>query len=258
MISNKDHRIFSRMNFILERKALFQLCFIVLFIGLLVLFTWIIIKCVIKSNNNNNESFSSLMFLPQLYFINLKDRKDRKTRVIQQMNNVNYPLSKINRVDAIKESFNGALGCTKSHIKALKQALKQAFPYVLIIEDDFIWKKSNSKNKIIQTLNKIINDNNWDVCLLAGNPAVPNTQRNEYSKKVNKSMTTSAYIVKKEYIPKLLEMWEPSITAKPFVPLDVLWFKLQENDNWIITNPVLGYQGRSYSDVENGLVDYKV
>lgn len=39
--------------------------------------------------------------------------------------------------------------------------------------------------------------------------------------------------------------------------IDIYWKKLQ-NDKWYVTNPVLGYQRESYSDIEKRITNYGV
>jgi len=38
--------------------------------------------------------------------------------------------------------------------------------------------------------------------------------------------------------------------------MDIYWKQLQKTDKWYITNPVLGYQRMSYSDIEKRITDY--
>lgn len=215
----------------------------------------------VKKPTNKRENFQN----PKLYYINLKHRKDRKKNIIKQLNIINYPFNKVTRIDAIKHS-NGATGCGLSHIKALKLAIREnkKDDCVIILEDDFQW---NNKNPF-KTVNKAINSNtNWNVILLACNGKINKYSRN--LQKVVNCKTTSGYIIKVKYIPKLLKIWERDMNYRlknnikksdinsGKTCIDVSWIKLQKN-NWFSTNPVIGTQMKSYSDIESRLVDYGV
>lgn len=201
--------------------------------------------------------------LPKIYYINLKHRKDRKENLLKQLKMINYPNDKIVRIDAIKKD-NGAIGCGLSHIKVLKIALKEhdINDYITILEDDFEWKKSNAYDVI---MNAISSDTDWNVILLACNGKV-----NKYNKKllkVGSCSTTSGYIIKIKYIPELLKIWEKDMNSllndskinRGFESraIDQSWKKLQK-DKWYTTNPIIGKQMASYSDIEQKQVDYGV
>ena len=215
----------------------------------------------------NTEKFN--IKYPTLYYINLKNRTERKKHILQELNKINYPSNKIVRIDAVKHN-NGLTGCALSHIKAIKLAIKNNDDYAIIMEDDFTWKyDSNTTNKI---LNKCFNfKEDWNVILLSKNGEVK--QYNDFLDKVIQSQTASGYIIKKKYIPTLLKLWEENVSIRlkyniskknPYknytnhnTALDICWKKLQ-GDKWFSTNPILGYQMESYSDIEKKVVDYNV
>ena len=223
----------------------------------------IILYLLCKYLKNNTSKGGEINKLPKIYYINLKHRKDRKDNLLKQLKMINYPNDKIVRIDAIKKE-NGAIGCGLSHIKALKTALKnhKINDYIAILEDDFEWKKSNAYDVIINAINS---DTDWNVILLACNGSV-----NEYNKhllKINNCQTASGYIIKIKYIPELLKIWEKDMNSllndskinKGFESraIDQSWKKLQK-DKWYTTNPIIGKQMASYSDIEKKQVDYGV
>ena len=201
--------------------------------------------------------------LPKLYYINLEHRKDRKTHILRQLKKIDYPQSHIHRIDAIKHD-NGATGCGLSHIKALELAQKNhknKRDYIIILEDDFTW--IHDKNQTLKTLTHALNVSDWNVILLACNGTTSGAD-NKYVRKVNKCQTTSGYIIRIGYIPKLLKIWKKDMLhrqyTKKYIPdtcIDMSWKKIQHED-WYITNPKLGYQMESYSDIENRKVNYHV
>ena len=203
-----------------------------------------------------------------LYYINLEKRKDRKKHIEEQLKKIDYPKNKINRIDAINNK-DGLTGCGLSHIKALKEGLNQNDEYIIILEDDFEW--IHNKEKTLDILKNAVNNKDWNVILLSCNG---NSKKyNKYLNKVIDCQTASGYIIKKSYIPILLKLWKENINIRlkyninknnsykqynsHNTALDICWKKLQ-NNNWFLTNPILGKQMKSYSDIEKKVVDYKV
>ena len=98
-------------------------------------------------NFNNNNSYDKIDII---YYINLEERKDRNEHFINEMNKMNIPNYKINRIDAIRHE-NAALGCSMSHIKTLKEFIKSSHNNCIIFEDDFVF--TVSKDELINQLN---------------------------------------------------------------------------------------------------------
>ena len=84
--------------------------------------------------------------------------------------------------------------------------------------------------------------------------------------KVKDCQTASGYIIRKDYMIKLKEFWKNELNRflkqdKPFGhnnAIDQSWKKLQKKDFWVLSNPILGKQAPSYSDIENKNVNYGV
>lgn len=204
--------------------------------------------------------------LPKVYYINLAHRIDRNKQLLEELKNINYPNEKIIRVDAIFDKL-GSTGCGLSHIKAFELGLKTEhdIDYIMVLEDDFRWKYD--KKIVRNVLSQIMDNNNWNVILLACNGYT--SEYNTFFDKVENCQTTSGYIIKIKYIPKLLEIWKRDMEyrkkhhvvkgSKEEIEtcIDQSWKRLQ-NESWFITKPILGNQRASYSDIQGGFVDYKV
>ena len=82
-------------------------------------------------------------------------------------------------------------------------------------------------------------------------------------KKIHYSQTTSSYIIKRNYIPKLIDVFKDSTDdikqngKKHENCIDIYWTRIQPLDNWYAIYPSIGYQYDSYSDIENRFVSYK-
>ena len=69
----------------------------------------------------------------QAYVINLRSSPERWKAIKREFVDSDIRLT---RIDAVKSPYNGAHGCFRSFIKALKQAKRRHLPNVLILEDD--------------------------------------------------------------------------------------------------------------------------
>jgi len=235
------------------------------------IFLFFIIIYILLQKNTSLETYISKINY-NIYYINLIDRKDRKKELLNELYNCNVPKSRIFRINAIRKKL-GSYGCLLSHIKTLEKAKKDNIDYAVIFEDDFTFNKKVSITNIIKNLS----DLNWDVCLLSGNTIqlLDNIKTNIY--KVNNSQTASGYIIKKNYLPILLHFLKNTLRDNkeginyntiesckklnecPYTePIDISWKKLQKKDNWLIIHPTIGYQRKSYSDIEKKIVDYNV
>ena len=99
------------------------------------------------------------MRFPPILVINLKERTDRWNHISKQLNEWKVPYE---RVDAIKEKI-GWKGCTKSHLKCLRLAKQRNYPWVLVLEDDCLFKK-DTKERFEQLLPTLWNRREeWDI-----------------------------------------------------------------------------------------------
>ena len=223
----------------------------------------LLILFFIKLGQKKFESYNNFTF-PELYFINLRERPDRLSKIKNELNKIGYPKEKIIRVDAIKKR-DGALGCGLSHLKALEMGLNSMSNFIIILEDDFEF--TNSKEKTLSILRQSLYHPEWDVILLSCNG-----KSKPYSPGLNKVLdcqTASGYIIQKKYIPVLLKEWSNAMRVREKLNpargttlyretcIDIAWKKLQ-NDRWYLTEPKLGKQYASFSSIENKHVDYKV
>jgi glycosyl transferase family 25 len=199
-----------------------------------------------------------------ILYINLEYRTDRNEHILREISKICNDSSKIYRIDAIRKEI-GALGCGLSHIKALEYALEHPeWKNILILEDDFTFK-SNDTNSIISDITYIIKSVTvFDIILLSFSKYDLKYVDTPFSniKKMIYSQTTSSYIIRNEYIPKLLSVFKAAMLDMELNGrrvencIDIAWTKLQPSDNWYSTFPALGYQYSSYSDIENMYISY--
>jgi GR25 family glycosyltransferase involved in LPS biosynthesis len=214
----------------------------------------------IESFNNNNP----YNFIDIIYFINLDYRTDRRDLFITEMTKINFPNNKIKRISAIKND-NGALGCSCSHIKTLKEFISSPYNICLIFEDDFEFIVSESEFKI--QLTNIFNNNiDFDVISLSANAINLQDTQYDYLKKIYNSQTASGYMITKKFaINNLIDnfiigkyLLENNSNYDHMYAIDQYWKLLQPENNWYLFYPKIGKQRESYSDIQKGHVNYEL
>ena len=248
-----------------SKNALITTCIIILF----VLHFYLEYKYEKKAQENfDNARDQFFDKIDAIYFINLEHRGDRKDEFLSNFSPKDE--AKIHRIDAVYTKEKGAVGCLKSHIKALEMAVANGKDddIVMICEDDFYIKDIFYCNRMLEWGFKVLPK--WDAIMLAQNlhsfkDTEFETDKGEKIVRVTHAATGSGYLIKKSYIPKLLEIYkgdderyEETKEFKAEYCNDVSWKYLQEKDDWFAFKPAIGLQRSSYSDIQKGVVDYGI
>ena len=197
-----------------------------------------------------------------IFYINLEKRADRKEHFLEEMKKFCVDESKIVRIDAVYNT-NGALGCTKSHIKALEQFMANpAWLTCIIFEDDFTFYDTSLENNTGLLKKFFMNFTDWGMLLLASNQnRSPSKETHvEGIKEVVYSQTTSGYCLHKDSVTEVYNNFKESATAlekgNPIYQyaVDVFWNRLGMKRYSF--SPNMGYQYPGYSDIENRNVSY--
>ena len=235
-----------------------------------------------KKNNSVKKIINNNKDYLHYFYINLLEREDRNKFILDQFK-TNDKI--IHRIDAIKNS-DGATGCGLSHIKALKEgkkfAIENNLEYIVIIEDDF--KLINDLKTTNNLLKDIINysDIDWDVLVLTcgcflnnENKICVRNEKNDYLLKVINCSTTAGYIIKIDYVDKLVNNFQEAIELRIKhnvnkntndsheinnfnTSIDQYWKKLQKIDNWYVPQKYIATQRKDYSNIEDKLMEYKI
>ena len=179
-----------------------------------------------------------MLSVDHLLYINLPHRKDRMEYIVNECKRVEIPSEKMTRIEAIYTPNAGMLGCSLSHCKALELALSHPeWTWTLIIEDDakFI---DNPWTEIEAALKNA----NPDVLMISRGSAqvvIPTHPSSNNLYQIYTACGAVAYIVNRNYIPKLLKNIRESIEefTKPNGnicdhPHDVYWYSIQKTDKW--------------------------
>jgi hypothetical protein len=190
-----------------------------------------------------------------ILYINLANRADRLADIRKVLRTVNW-LAGSSRIDAVRDTTNGAVGCLKSHIKALETflAMPDNVRHALILEDDceFIVDPRPGVDLFLAAHG----DSDWDVLMLSSS-TLKEEPYTSYATRIQNAQTTAAYAVTRRFAAILLAHWQASLT-QPFLECDQSWKTLQAGSRWFCLLPKPGRQRESYSDIEKRSVNYGV
>ena len=203
-----------------------------------------------------------MSYIDKIYVINLEHRKDRLNGFMYQMEQMGMK-DKVERIDAIYTPDFGILGCGKSHLLAIDKVINSEYKNVLICEDDFRFYDINNAKEYLKFINDTID---YDVISFSANENVHSfkIENSEYPflHKGCGIQTASAYLLNKNFSQKLYNMMKEGVILLEntreiqLYANDIYWKNLQPISKWYLTNPKLGYQQASYSDIERMDVDY--
>jgi len=188
-------------------------------------------------------------------YINLRCRPEKDILCKNELSKIG--ISDPKRYNAFKTK-DGIVGCGMSHLSVIQDAKNNNYPYILVCEDDVVFK---NPEQIVEKINNL-KDEDWDVLLLGGNMFQPYSIHSDDAFKIGRCFTTTAYIVKNHYYDTLIKCWQPALqslikTNNRDYSLDVVWHKLQERDKWLLIRPLQVYQRPGPSDIEQRLTDYR-
>lgn len=204
--------------------------------------------------------------IEHIYFINLDHRYDRAQDFYKMMEQMGISEESITRISAIFEPMNGALGCTKSHIKTIETFLQSNYKCCCVFEDDFDFISKEALEDFCAEF-QTVDPKEWDMILFSGVIFQSEASKYKCLRRVFDLQTSSSYILTRVYAPQLLANLQESAEALEIYSkgtgriiegycLDMYWKSLQKKDKWFVSYPLLGYQRPSYSDIEKKNVDY--
>lgn len=237
-----------------------------------IILVFIIVVCVSTSVTEegfkSEESPNPFDNVDVIYYINLDHREDRKKEILGEFDRMGIQADKIVKISAIKDAEYGDLGCSKSHVKTIKQFIKSGKSNCIVFEDDFEF--SQEKDVVYELMNALFDKKvDYDVCMLSANTIEKKDSEYTFLKRVMNSQTASGYMVNKKFANKLLENFEEGArileTKKnkkdPYRGdncVDQYWKRLMPKSEWYEFSPRLGKQRKSHSDIQGGVVDYNV
>ena len=156
-------------------------------------------------------------FFDKVYCINLKERKDRWDLCEEKFKE--YEITNYVRFDGVKVNGNlsskklGQIGCAASFYNVFKDASKNSYEKILVLEDDFDF--TVSKDEIVNNLDKAFKEmpEDWDMFYLGANVMneIMSNPIEKYSEnlfKLNSGYALHSVCFSKEALNKILNFFE--------------------------------------------------
>lgn len=198
-----------------------------------------------------------------VFYINLASRKDR-----DEATKATFPHSDLRRLDAFSNYPKPWMGCSASHIEALKRGIATGSEAFVVIEDDLDYNTRVPKTKMRSYLKKALESDAWDVLLLVGyflEGRVKGWEIPGFSR-IEGYGTAAAYVIRRKYAPLLLEAWKASLSGAyeclmdddcySTHSIDGAWKAHQKRDHWHCASPVFFVVRPDYSDIDGVFVDH--
>jgi GR25 family glycosyltransferase involved in LPS biosynthesis len=183
------------------------------------------------------------------YYINLDHRTDRRAEIEKELADKGIAAE---RISAFK-TIPGCIGCSLSHIAALKLARERGLEAVMIFEDDFTFLISKDEwDRLFSLLPR-----NYDVVMLSYN-LIKATHHDSTFDRVQDVQTSSGYIVHSRFYDTLIANTEGATRmlvetgAHWLYAYDMQWKPLQEPNEWYAYKTRIGKQRDGISDNGEG------
>jgi GR25 family glycosyltransferase involved in LPS biosynthesis len=188
--------------------------------------------------------------IKKIIYINLDRRVDRRLQIEAELSKMGLIGERFAAIDHI----NGGIGCAQSHISILKMAISEDLDNILIFEDDFQF--CVNKETFYRNIHSFFNSKKtYDILMLSYNlkQSEPYNDIVGYARNVQ---TASGYIIHKRFYKTLLANFEECLlklhasNEYKLYAIDQYWKQLQKDAEWFYFITRIGFQRRSYSDIE--------
>ena len=225
--------------------------------------------CTPVTSTSGNTTDDRTPITDHILYINLDHRTDRREELERELRTMLVDVGTcVERVSAVFVPERGHLGCARSHVLAVEHALKHDWPYVVILEDDFMIHGDTTVSMWTDCMKTLWqHKDDWDVFLLVAyyasyvqgeHSAMPNTRR------LRSASSAAGYVVQRHYYARLLENFHESVARlerdNPTYETDCIdqwWMRLQQRDRWYTSSPrPLARQRPGFSDIGGRFLDY--
>lgn len=192
------------------------------------------------------------------FFINLESRKDRRLSLEQGFRSIGARIPI--RFQAIGAE-NGALGCAQSHLNLMEMIFESGEDSALVVEDDLEFLAPLSE--ISECVGEFLQHPHLDVLCISYRLRGPRVPISKNLAVANNIQTTAGYIVKRQAIPSLINVFAKSVellnagVSPRVASIDIMWKVLQRDELFFaIPKTPLARQRESYSDIAKRLKFY--
>lgn len=198
--------------------------------------------------------------IPQILVIN-SDENDRWEQTKQKLNDFQINSDKITRIVFKKEK--PFVSNSKAYLTAFRYAQNKNYDYVLIMEDDFIFKLNHDQvTYVINMFLEKVPIKDWDVVFLSQRSGIITETIYPFLDKVKWTLTGGSFLVNKNYYTTMIDIATKSLQKlketndpdNPKYSIDEIWKPNQLQDKWFTFNPPFGQSTNTLFNPENKLI----
>lgn len=190
------------------------------------------------------------------YVINLKKRPDRLVYIKEELKRVGINDYEVfEGVDGILLDYNtsllkGEIGIHETHLRILKDAVKNGYKDILILEDDVVFTDEyETSNELIENLPE-----NWDFIYFGGNHLYGKTpeEHDDLFLKLNFTVALHCVGIRSNIFELLINSLEKDKNKQ----VDGIYASLHSKLNAFSPKKNIAKQRPDFSDIQNKFVDY--
>lgn len=207
--------------------------------------------------------------LGRLYVLNTAHRPDRYDAIMRELAAARAPFHRITRIaatipDGPAENARLArtIGCSESHLAALRHAALGGFEHVMVLEDDFCFT-SDLACHLADLRQFFTRRYDYVVCLLATSKYGTVVSRDDLvSSSLQPCTNAAGYLVSRAGIEELLRIQVRALDLLRSTgetdqyAFDRAWATLQQSGKLWVFKRKFGFQVASYSDIEGAIARY--
>jgi len=210
-----------------------------------------------KIENFINSQYTTPLdsYFDKIFYINLDKRPDRNDKCLKEFNKFKFKAERISAMDGDNLEINKNIkfkvpnvGLTMTHIKILKESIKNNYNSILILEDDVKFNEDFNL-KFDNFYNQTPED--WDILYIGSNNLTSGCKINNNIYKCGLTYTMHCIALKNTVYNKLLNRLKNIDN-----PTDVIINELFDEFKAYYFSPSLATQRKDYSDIEKEWVDY--
>jgi GR25 family glycosyltransferase involved in LPS biosynthesis len=189
----------------------------------------------------------------KIFCINLDRRPDRWAKASVQFEKHGLYVQRFSAIDKndFKREYpmdNANNGCTLSHYFIVERAKLLGWKAVMIFEDDVVLH-DDFMNQFNACMKDVPED--WELIYFGGSHRCGPHPVTEKIFRVNKTLTTHAYIIRESMYDFVIENFK-----KLDEPVDCFYTNVQGKGTSYITNPPIAWQREGHSDIVGRTMNY--
>lgn len=190
-------------------------------------------------------------YFDKIYCINLDEATERLASCEEQAEKFEFKFERFPAIkpkDGINTLLKGEYGILLSNLEIVKDAYKNNYKNILILEDDFEFVE-NFNGRFKEGIEMLPND--WDMLFFGGNHIHHPKLINTYFSKLYHTYAIHTIGINHSIFEQIIE-----VLPKAKKQVDVYYADFQKNFNVYGFTPYLSSQKAGFSYIQDGYVDY--